>query len=100
MVMLHANDLLDKRIIENGSFTPYLTSGSLKEAVVEMVDLMNQTLQFRNLEIRFEREDNYIPKFARFDKRRLQQVLLNLLSNSVKYSKQGTIIVTIVILDI
>ena len=71
MVMLHANDLLDQRIIENGCFTPNLTSGSLRDAVMEMIDLMNQTLQFKSLEIKFQRTDNYIPKFARFDKRRL-----------------------------
>ena len=29
MVMMHANDLLDSRIIENGSFVPNLTSGSI-----------------------------------------------------------------------
>ena len=77
-----------------------MTSGSLREAVMEMIDLMNQTLQFKSLEIKFQRRDNYIPKFARFDKRRLQQVLLNLLSNAAKYSKQGTITVTMKILNV
>ena len=67
---------------------------------MEMIDLMNQTLQFKSLEIKFLRRDNYIPKFARFDKRRLQQVLLNLLSNAAKYSKQGTITVTMKILNV
>ena len=35
-----------------------------------------------------------MPKLAKFDKRRLQQILLNLLSNAVKYSKVGEILVT------
>ena len=44
MVMLHANDLLDQRIIENGNFVPNITSGSIIEAIKEMIDLMNSTL--------------------------------------------------------
>ena len=94
MIMLHANDLLDQRIIENGHFVPNMTSGSIKETVAEMIDLMNSTLEFKNLKIILTKNENYIPKFAKYDKRRLQQVLLNLLSNAVKYSQKGTIFVS------
>ena len=94
MIMLHANDLLDQRIIENGQFVPNMTSGSIKETVAEMIDLMNSTLEFKNLKIILTKNENYIPKFAKYDKRRLQQVLLNLLSNAVKYSQKGTIFVS------
>ena len=94
MIMLHANDLLDQRIIENGHFVPNMTSGSIKETVAEMIDLMNSTLEFKNLKIILTKNENYIPKFAKYDKRRLQQVLLNLLSNAVKYSQKGTILVS------
>ena len=94
MIMLHANDLLDQRIIENGHFVPNMTSGSIKETVAEMIDLMNSTLEFKNLKIILTKNENYIPKFAKYDKRRLQQVPLNLLSNAVKYSQKGTILVS------
>ena len=53
MVMLHANDLLDQRIIENGCFVPNLTAGSIKETVAEMIELMNSTLMFKSLNITF-----------------------------------------------
>ena len=49
MVLMHANDLLDWRIIENGSFTPNMTSGSIIGAITEMVDLINSTLANRKL---------------------------------------------------
>ena len=91
MVMMHANDLLDYRIIENGSFKPNMTFGNIFGSVNEMIELMNSTLTYKNLNIVLEDSAENVPKFAKFDKRRLQQVLLNLLSNAIKYSHKGTI---------
>ena len=51
MVLMHANDLLDWRIIENGSFVATMTSGSISGAITEMVDLINSTLTNRNLSV-------------------------------------------------
>ena len=95
MVMMHANDLLDSRIIEKGSFVPNLSLGSIIETAKEMIELMNSTLNERELTIVLEKTDQLEPNCAKFDKRRLQQVLLNLLSNAVKYSHSGTILVSI-----
>ena len=86
MVMMHANDLLDQRIIDNGSFVPNLTSGSIVDTLNEVIELMNTTLTERNIEITLEGGLNSLPKVAKFDKRRLQQILVNLLSNGIKYS--------------
>ena len=86
MVMMHANDLLDQRIIDNGSFVPNLTSGSIIDTLSEIIELMNTNLTERNLEITLEGSLNSLPKIAKFDKRRLQQILVNLLSNGIKYS--------------
>ena len=91
MVMMHANDLLDYRIIENGSFKPNMTFGNILSSVNEMIELMNSTLTYKNLSIILVDSAENVPKFAKFDKRRLQQVLLNLLSNAIKYSHKGTI---------
>ena len=86
MVMMHANDLLDQRIIDKGSFVPNLTSGSIIDTLGEIIELMNTNLTERNLEITLEGSLNSLPKIAKFDKRRLQQILVNLLSNGIKYS--------------
>ena len=51
MVALHANDLLDQRIIKEGRFVPYYTSGSLLDSISEMIELMNSTLVSRNMKI-------------------------------------------------
>ena len=51
MVTLHANDLLDQRIIKEGCFVPLYTSGSLLDSINEMIELMNSTLTSRDLTI-------------------------------------------------
>ena len=84
MLMLHANDLIDQKIIENGAFVPNFAKGSVVEAINEIVSIFDLTLEHRKLKIIFHHL--YIPKM-KFDKRRLQQVVYNLLSNAVKFSK-------------
>lgn len=54
MVMMHANDLLDSRIIEKGSFVPNLSLGSISETAKEIIELMNSTLNERELTIVLE----------------------------------------------
>ena len=85
MILMHANDLLDWRIIENGSFVPNLSVNQICDVIKEMVDLMNSTLVNRDLKI-VQKVSKKTLTLAKFDKRRLQQVVLNLLSNAVKYS--------------
>ena len=88
MLMLHANDLIDQKIIENGAFVPNFANGSVVEAINEIVSIFDLTLEHRKLKIIFQHMN--IPKM-KFDKRRLQQVVYNLLSNAVKFSKKGII---------
>ena len=49
---MHANDLIDMRIIENGRFIPNMMTGSIEQAVREIIDLLNQTLIDRDLTIK------------------------------------------------
>ena len=51
MLLMHANDLLDWRIIENGSFIANMTVSPLCCALGEMIDLMSSTLVNRDLSI-------------------------------------------------
>ena len=50
--------------------------------------MVRTTLKRRDLKIEFEAEEDVI---VYFDRRRLQQVLLNLLSNALKFQQIGLI---------
>ena len=91
MILLHVQDLLDHRIIEHGSFAPTYTKGRIGEAICDIIEIFNLTLTEKQLEIIFTDFNNL--EFL-FDRRRLQQVVLNLLSNAAKFQKEGVIEIT------
>ena len=74
MVMLHANDLLDQRIIENGIFVPAYEDGSIIEAIDEIVSLVRLTLKMKKKRLLLICNFNNLKNhpLLRFDKRRLQ----------------------------
>ena len=80
MLMLHAQDLLDKRVIENGGFVAEYTQNSLTETIFQIVNMVQQTQNQLEIDYIYTKRHKLI-----FDKRRLQQVLLNLLSNATKF---------------
>ena len=52
--MLHAHDFLDERVIENGCFIPFYTQDSISEAIIEMILIIQLTLNQRKLEIVYD----------------------------------------------
>ena len=57
MLMLHANDLLDQRLIEHGKFVPAYAKGSVIAAIREIVTVFKLTLEQRSVSIEFNRVD-------------------------------------------
>ena len=91
-VKLLANDLLDQQVIKKGRFVPDYYYGSIPEAINEIVKQVRLTLVRKNIRIRSDLSiTRHIHPRLHFDRRRLQQVLLNLLLNAVKFQQQGKI---------
>ena len=44
LILFHANDMLDHRIIENGCFYPTFTHASVSNALLEIVEMMRWTI--------------------------------------------------------
>ena len=54
MLMLHAQDLLDQRIIEKGNFVPTYTRGLVSEAITEIVEMFRLTLIETHLKVAYK----------------------------------------------
>ena len=86
--------------MQRGSFTAHYHPGSLLDAIREIIDLVESTIDEKDITIQLNL--NSLSKadcHVKFDKRRLQQVILNLLSNAVKFVSSGPVVVDVNIID-
>jgi signal transduction histidine kinase len=58
---------------------------------MEIMHIFNSLTRSKNIEMRIK-FTSYVPEFLRCDKRRMQQVLRNYLSNAVKFTLRGGIV--------
>lgn len=82
------NDILDISKVESGQMRLNPSSFSLERSISSIEDMIRPQLFEKRLDFRGEYSD--IPhKYIVADELRLNQILINLLTNSVKYTKPG-----------
>jgi signal transduction histidine kinase len=81
------NDTLDLAAIEAGKLSVYLTAVSLDDVLQDCAAIIGPLAAQRNLSVSYPPAD--LVHIAYADPTRVKQVLLNLLSNSVKYNRHG-----------
>ena len=86
------NDILDVAKIESGAFEPSNEELSIDQIIVDSIRLIEQRAIARNLILKREVLDGLPSLFA--DRRAVKQVLLNLLTNAVKFTPDGGKITT------
>jgi PAS domain S-box-containing protein len=86
------NDLLDQAQMEAGKLT--IKMGPVKPAdlLEALHGLMDKTAADKNLRLSSEIDPN-LPETINGDAARLQQILLNLVSNAIKFTERGSILV-------
>ena len=85
------NDILDISKIEAGKVDLSLGEFSLDDVAGEVVEILSPTASEKGLELMTEVPEG-IALFS--DRRRIKQVLMNLVSNAVKFTDQGSIKIT------
>jgi PAS domain S-box-containing protein len=86
------NEVLDLAVIESGKLSLSKESVSLSEVMSECQSMMEPQAQERGIRMTFPEFKN--PVFVAADRTRLKQIIINLVSNGIKYNKEhGTVIV-------
>ncbi|MDH5353463.1 MAG: ATP-binding protein [Gammaproteobacteria bacterium] len=82
------NDVLDLEQIERGRIQLFMEAVDSGEALQECVDLVQSLAEKHQIKVENQVTLNSIPTVWA-DKIRLKQVLLNLISNGIKYNREG-----------
>ncbi|MDD2370355.1 MAG: response regulator, partial [Sulfuricurvum sp.] len=88
------NDILDFSKIEAGKLHIESIPFNLEELVVSVTDMIGIRAQQKGVELLVDL-DNDFEKSYRGDPLRIKQILLNLVSNAVKFTSQGEVVIKI-----
>jgi signal transduction histidine kinase/CheY-like chemotaxis protein/HPt (histidine-containing phosphotransfer) domain-containing protein len=88
------NDILDFSRIESGKLELETIDFAIREQIERLRSLTHPLAVERGLSLQFEVDDGGVP-VLRGDPLRLQQVLLNLVSNAIKFTERGGVTVTL-----
>ncbi len=84
------NDIMDLSQIENKSMSLVMAPYELNEVLSELMDMVSTRAQNKGLQLLLE-VDPALPAVLIGDERRVTQILLNILTNAVKYTEKGSI---------
>ncbi len=92
------NDILDLAKVDAGKMTFEKQPFEIRESITSILHSFNPKIQEKNLEFVNEYDSN-IPSMLLGDSVRLNQIILNLMSNAVKFTHKGKIILSVKLLN-
>ncbi len=88
------NDILDFSKIEAGRMELEEQPYDLRECIESAFDLVAPTATEKGIDLAYSL-DNNVPSFVVSDSTRLRQILINLLGNSLKFTNQGEVVLSV-----
>jgi signal transduction histidine kinase/DNA-binding response OmpR family regulator len=88
------NDILDFSKLESGKLEPEMNPFSVRDAVEDAVDLFAVEAASKGVELAYLVSDD-VPAGVVSDLARLRQVLLNLVNNALKFTRQGEVVLSV-----
>lgn len=92
------NDILDLAKVDAGKMSFEKTPFELKSSISSMLHLFETKIQEKNLKL-IKQYDSNIPVVIVGDPIRLHQIILNLISNAVKFTSKGKITVAVRLIE-
>lgn len=94
MLLNLVNDILDLSQMEMGRIEIVPVQYRTEEFINDLVTMMQVQMEAKNLQF-IQDIDAELPSVLLGDKKRLEQVMINLLTNAVKYTPEGSVTLTI-----
>ena len=88
-------DILDMTRLNQGSFVLQMETFALSELQTSVEELYEQQVQQKGIYLRFCMSEETSSTIVNSDKKRITQILNNLVANAVKFTSRGGITVTI-----
>jgi len=92
------NDILDISKIEAGKFKIVRSETNVANLCKSVVDLLKYKAEEKGIAVNVE-IDEQIPHLIIADSMRLNQILLNLLSNAIKFTDNGSVVLSLVMVE-
>ncbi len=92
------NDILDLSRLEAGRLELNASASSPREVAASVIDLLRARADEKSLALRCTVADN-VPQTILCDRTRLRQILLNLVSNAIKFTQQGSVDLDVTLTD-
>lgn len=84
------NDVLDMAKIEAGRVVLTVEPFDLGALMLDITDMLSKRAEEKGLQLLFDQSSEF-PRFIKGDKDKLRQVIVNLVSNAVKYTNHGSV---------
>lgn len=97
-LLMMINDSLDLSRIEAGKLDLIKTSFYLPTFLKILLDMLLVRAQQKNIELKVVTSTN-LPTIVESDEKRLRQILLNLISNAIKFTDEGYVILSVKTLE-
>jgi PAS domain S-box-containing protein len=88
------NDILDFSKIESGKLELEIKKTEIRTLVQEVINLFEFNAKSKNIKLNLDINEN-VPNYLFLDQLRLKQILINLISNAIKFTIKGSITLTI-----
>lgn len=85
------NDILDLSKIEAGSLNLEEAPFSIRKLMEKLYSIMYVTAERKQLDLIFEHSPEYLPELVEGDENRLNQILINLIGNALKFTEKGEV---------